>query len=346
MRKHANAFDLIRLIAASMVLWSHQLALAGLPEYGVRPFRVSFGGFGVLIFFVVSGYLNTHSVIRHQSIREFLVNRGLRIYPALVVCVAFTVLLGACVAPDLKAYVDHQLLSFVGKDITLFTGVKAGVSHAVFASSTLPNALNGSLWTLPYEVKMYVILAISFLAMRYSPATALVVLACGLLALGFSALDSSYWLGFGAAFVIGSFIAALERLKGLGLPIAALLALSGVFAVIGRESFALYLLLGVAVVACGCIKLPSWLRPPLDLSYAIYLYAFPIQQLSVSTTKNFWLGLFFSAIITFVLALLSALLVERPAQKYNFILRRRSSRAAEAPTPNIGGGASTRAEAV
>lgn len=345
MRQHSNAFDLIRLIAASMVLWSHQLALMDLPEHGATPFRVSFGGLGVLIFFVVSGYLNTLSVIRHRSMREFLVSRGLRIYPALVVCVAFTVLLGACVAPDLKTYLDYTLLSFVGKNITLFTGVKAGVSHAVFASSTMPNALNGSLWTLPYEVKMYVILAISFVAMRYNPAVALFVSASGLLALGFSAHDN-FWLDFGALFVAGSFTAAVQQLKGLGLAIATLLALAGVFAVVGQDLFALYLLLAAAVIACGRIRLPSWMRPPLDLSYAIYLYAFPIQQLSVSMTKNFWLGLLFSAVVTFVLALLSALLVEQPAQKLKFALRRRSGPAGQALTAAIGGEASTRAEAI
>lgn len=346
MRQHVNAFDLVRLSAASMVLWSHQLALMGLPEHGVTPFRASFGGLGVLIFFVVSGYLNTLSVIRHNSMREFLISRGLRIYPALVVCVAFTVLLGACVAPDLKTYLDYKLLSFIGKDITLFTGVKAGVSQAVFPSSTLPNALNGSLWTLPYEVKMYVILAISFVAMRYSPPAALFVSACGLLALSFSALNSSYWLEFGAVFVIGSFAAAVQKLKGLGLAIATLLALAGVFAVMGRDFFALYLLLGAAVIACGCTKLPSWLRPRLDLSYAIYLYAFPIQQLSLSITNNFWFGLLFSVIVTFVLALLSALLVEQPAQKLRFALRRRSDPAAQALTASVGGAAATGAEAL
>ncbi len=346
MREHANAFDLIRLIAASLVLWSHQLALMGLPESGVTPFHVSFGGFGVLMFFVVSGYLNTHSVLRHRSMRDFLVSRGLRIYPALMVCVAITVLLGACAAPDLKNYLDYTLLSFIGKDITLFTGVKAGVSHAVFASSTLPNALNGSLWTLPYEVKMYVILAISFVAMRYSPAAALLVSACALAALSFSALDSSYWLGFGAAFLAGAFTASVQKLKGLGLAIAALMASASMFAVFGREFFALYLLLGAAVIACGCARLPSRLRPPLDLSYAAYLYAFPVQQVSVSLTKNFWLGLSFSVVVTFVLALLSALLVERPAQKLKLALQQRSNRAAEALTATIRGAASTQAEAV
>src|SRR6185437_4365423 len=94
--------------------------------------------------------------------------RVFRIYPALIACVAFMVLLGALGAPDIKTYFDSTLLSFIGKDITLFTGVKAGVSHPVFAGNVLPNALNGSLWTLPYEVKLYVALAMCVAVLRYN----------------------------------------------------------------------------------------------------------------------------------------------------------------------------------
>lgn len=324
MRRHTNAFDLIRLAAASMVLWSHQLALMGLPETGVSVLRESLGGVGVLIFFVISGYLNTLSVIRHRSAQEFLTSRALRIYPALIVCVVFTVLLGACVAPDLQSYFDYKLLSFIGKDITLFNGVKAGVSHAVFAGNVMPNALNGSLWTLPYEAKMYVGLAICFVALRYNPVVAALIAGCGVLALGLTALDT-FWLHFSFLFVAGSFVAAMQTLQKARIAIIAAAALAFVFAISGRELSAWYLLLATAVISLGSAQLPAWLRPRLDLSYAVYLYAFPVQQLSAMLTKNFWLGLLFSVAVTFALAVASARFVEQPAQKYKFSLTNRSS---------------------
>jgi peptidoglycan/LPS O-acetylase OafA/YrhL len=59
--------------------------------------------------------------------------------------------------------------------------------------------------------------------------------------------------------------------------------------------------------------LPKWLRPPLDLSYGLYLYAFPLQQISAALIGDFWLALAFSTSITFALALMSALFIERPA---------------------------------
>jgi peptidoglycan/LPS O-acetylase OafA/YrhL len=75
------------------------------------------------------------------------------------------------------------------------------------------------------------------------------------------------------------------------------------------------LLLVAVAIAVGCINLPKWLRRPLDLSYGVYLYAFPAQQISTMLFTDFWPALAFSAVITFALALLSALFIERPALK-------------------------------
>ena len=313
MRQHTNAFDSLRLLGAGLVLWSHQYALLGLPETSVDPLRTTLGGLGVAIFFIISGYLNTQSAVRHGAIGPFLLSRAFRIYPALIACVAFTVLLGAMVTPDIKTYCDSTLLSFIGKDITLFTGFKAGVSHPVFAGNVLPNALNGSLWTLPYEVKLYVALAVCVAVLRYSPVVSLVVAGCILLAMGMTALDT-VWLQLPALFIVGCFVAAVRRVTNLAIAIVVLIGLAGFFAAIGHALFASYLLLGAAVVSFGSVNVPKWSRPRLDLSYAIYLYAFPVQQLGMHLTKNFWVALVFSVAVTVLLAFMSARFVEQPAQ--------------------------------
>ncbi len=312
MRQHTNAFDLIRLAAAGMVLWSHQHALMGLAESGMQMFRASWGGIGVLIFFAISGYLNTQSIIRRGAMTPFLLNRGLRIYPALAVCIGFTVLVGACAAPDLKKYLDYDLLLFVGKDATLFAGFRAGVAHPVFAGNAFQNALNGSLWTLTYEVRMYVALALCFVAFRFSALMVLFACAAGMLAIGFSSLGT-FWLQYSAMFVAGCFVAVLNNLTNRVTAVCSILLVSALFYAMGQELFALYLLLAATVIAIGCITLPSWLRPPLDLSYAVYLYAWPVQQVSAMVTKNFWIGGLFATGATLALAFLSVTLIEQPA---------------------------------
>ena len=74
------------------------------------------------------------------------------------------------------------------------------------------------------------------------------------------------------------------------------------------------------------LRLPESLRLPLDLSYGIYIYAFPIQQLSAMITSNFWIALLFSTTATLILALLSTLFIELPAQRLKIDLSRWTSK--------------------
>jgi len=324
LRQHTNAFDFVRLFAASLVVWSHQHALMGLPEPMVKVLGHSFGGFGVLIFFAISGYLNALSVARHKSMLTFLVSRGLRIYPGLVVCVLFTVALGAFVVPDMKSYFNYQLLSFIGKNITLFFGYKGGVAGGVFTGNAYPDFLNGSLWTLGYEVKMYVLLAICLAAFRFKLNVPLVILVCGISLIGFSAFND-FWFQFGVMFLAGCLIATVQLLKSLRVGVAIVVVLSCFFIILGKDVLAWYLLVAASFILIGAIRLPPSLRLPLDLSYGIYIYAFPIQQLSAMIATNFWIALLFSTAFTLLLALLSTLFIELPAQRLKLDLSRRIS---------------------
>lgn len=284
----------------------------------------SFGGFGVLIFFAISGYLNALSVARHKSMLTFLVSRGLRIYPGLVVCVLFTVALGAFVVPDMKSYFNYQLLSFIGKNITLFFGYKGGVAGGVFTGNAYPDFLNGSLWTLGYEVKMYVLLAICLAAFRFKLNVPLVILVCGISLIGFSAFND-FWFQFGVMFLAGCLIATVQLLKSLRVGVAIVVVLSCFFIILGKDVLAWYLLVAASFILIGAIRLPPSLRLPLDLSYGIYIYAFPIQQLSAMIATNFWIALLFSTAFTLLLALLSTLFIELPAQRLKLDLSRRIS---------------------
>ena len=318
LRQHTNAFDHIRLVAAGLVLWSHQHGLMGMREPFVAVLGAS-GGLGVYIFFAVSGYLNTQSLAQHGSMQVYLFNRALRIYPALAACVVFTVILGFVVATDRNAYVSVKLLSYIAKNVTLFSGVKMGVP-GVFEGNAFPQALNGSLWTLPYEVKMYVVLAVCLALARYNLVLPIIVFAggCVITLLGTAGLlpvlpRNDFWVIFSILFLAGSAVVAAQSFVGLPVAIGALAAIALAFAGIGERLLAWLLLLTAIVVAVGSITLPKRLRLPLDLSYGLYLYAFPIQQLSATLFTDFWPALAFSAVITFALALISALFIERYA---------------------------------
>jgi peptidoglycan/LPS O-acetylase OafA/YrhL len=321
MRQHNNAFDLVRLTAACLVVWHHQFNVMGLPEPIFHLLNVTVdGGIGVAIFFALSGYLNTISVARHRSLAVFLFNRALRIYPALVVCVLLTALFGLFVTSDIRTYISPYLLTYVAKNSTLLFGV--GVrTPGLFTESPIPDVLNTSLWTLPYEIKMYLALALCLALVRYNLVFPIVVFAGAVLFTALS-LFVGFWatfpnddfgLGFSTLFLAGCTLASIRSFLGLPIAIAIHVFVALMFLWIGQNFLSILLLLTAAVVFVGAIRLPKLLRLPLDLSYGIYIYAFPVQQLSNLLFSDFWIALTFSASATFALALLSALFIEKPA---------------------------------
>jgi peptidoglycan/LPS O-acetylase OafA/YrhL len=212
-----------------------------------------------------------------------------------------------------------KLISCVVKDVTLFTGVKAGVP-GVFETSAYPEALNGSLWTLPYEVKMYVVLVGLLAACRYRIEALIILFVAGatISALaGFGVVPpfqiDQFWLLFSIMFLTGSAIAAVQLAAGFPIALGFVVFTALLSLLTGSQLFANELLLVVVVVALGNLSAPNWLQPPLDISYGTYLYAWPVQQLSALYFGSFWSAFVFSLSLTFVLATLSAVFIERPA---------------------------------
>ena len=87
-----NNFNLMRLVAAWLVIYGHAHAITGIPGNdgiaSVTGFRAA-GAVAVDMFFVLSGFLIAASLARN-SVRGYLASRALRILPALLACVALT----------------------------------------------------------------------------------------------------------------------------------------------------------------------------------------------------------------------------------------------------------------
>ena len=113
-----NNFNLIRMIAASAVIFSHSFALA-LGERGVEPvynmLGMSFGEIALNIFFITSGLLVTRSLCFRSNLRQFVLARALRIYPALIVCILVCATLGIIITNlSFSEYIaDKNLFKFI-----------------------------------------------------------------------------------------------------------------------------------------------------------------------------------------------------------------------------------------
>lgn len=310
-----GSFDLIRLIAAFMVLWSHQFELMKLPEPGFLGGTAS--ETGVYIFFAISGYLNTGSLARSPSWWRFLIRRARRIFPALIGLAIFCTLLGAALTTVGGMAFWSKVPDFVWRNSTILFGIRYTLP-GVFEANPFPGAMNGSLWTLPHEIKLYIYLAIIAVAVRYRPDWLLGVLAAVLV--GFLVWFhlttknpvEAYFQKFAVLFITGALLALAERRWGFWPAIAAL----AVVAMISGMTTALVGWLpamALVYVLVGRAPTPSWLQPRLDISYGVYLYAFPLQQLGVMLGLTFWPSLALSVATTTVMGILSAVFIEQPA---------------------------------
>jgi len=156
---HKNNFDLIRLLAALQVMVYHTMAhlhVAPLPGWPTALFGVLRFFPGVPIFFVISGFLISASWERNPNFRSYWVNRILRIYPAMLVCLAVSIsLMLAFKGIALKQLATIPFLGWLLAQMTIGQTLNIGM----FRHYGVGNP-NGSLWTIPVELEFYALLPV------------------------------------------------------------------------------------------------------------------------------------------------------------------------------------------
>ncbi|MDR5772068.1 MULTISPECIES: acyltransferase [unclassified Caballeronia] len=333
---HSNNFDFIRVVAASLVIFSHQYGLMGLGEPAVFG-GFSYGGLGVLIFFSISGYLVSQSWDRDPHVPRFALKRILRIFPGLI-CVALlmTFIMGprATTLSHTEYFQSPETWDFLFGTATLWNltdklpGVFVGLHHPT---------VNSSLWTVPLELKWYGFLAVlglfGSLRHRYVLPVTLLVLALCRFVLPIEAARHPL-MDFGLCFMFGATMhvcrADIERYRSIVGPVLGCAAVG--FWLLRNEYFALVIALPYVVVTFGNMSTPFVRRFGRfgDLSYGLYIYAFPIQQLIIlhwNNSKPVWFNLMLSFVAISVMAFLSWHLVENPAMSLKRFLGKRRSTA-------------------
>lgn len=282
--RHDNNFDALRLLGAVLVLASHQFALSGRDEPALLGQKL--GTFGVLIFFVISGFLVAASWTSDPDVRRFAARRLLRVWPALVVCVLccilFVVLVlvppeGRSAIPDIVAFLLPNLV-FVWHD-------------AMFFQSNASPMINGTLWTIPIEVQCYVALALLGLLARARLRIALLGVAAACLVLGLLAIQPSEALDahpffqqhdalhLPLFFLAGAVIFATPVLQGARAAALAVVVGAGC-AWAGFPGIAWVVAVPPLVLLVGRASWPVARRATRwgDASYGMYLWGWPVQQ--------------------------------------------------------------------
>jgi peptidoglycan/LPS O-acetylase OafA/YrhL len=331
-----NNFNLIRIVAALAVLITHSFALT-IGTGDAEPFRetlgMTMGSIAVDVFFITSGFLVTASLLSRQSVIDFAWARVLRIFPALLVMLILTVfVLGVCVSnlPPALYLADSRTYFYFMKCATLITGVAENLP-GVFAGNPFRNTVNGSLWTMPYEIRMYAVLAVTWVVLRMVKNRGFrflqLALVAGCVVAGVVVVARHFYLPSdgqfarlffmffsGAAFyVLRAHIRLSRAYFWLAVTALLLSALANkhVFFIVYELSIA-YVLFYLAYIPRGAIRKYNLLG---DYSYGVYIYAFPIQQTVVALLPGVSVQamLAASASVTLLLAALSWHLLERRA---------------------------------
>jgi peptidoglycan/LPS O-acetylase OafA/YrhL len=331
-RGRDNNFNLVRLFAAGLVLVSHSWPLTGTPGEPLERFAgFSLGHLGVDIFFVVSGFLVTGSLLA-RPLPAFLRARALRIFPALAASAFGTALV---VGPLVTALpLDRYIAAWdtwrfaLQNSATWPFGVRWFLP-GVFLGNPGGPAVNGALWSLPWELTMYTLLAALGALTPAARARGTLVLAiagAAVAAHGLNealAITSRFELVQGFRLVALFFGAASLQCLAARVPLRAPLALAALAALVAAMGLGgawhllyapalSYLVLWTALVPGGVLRLYNRLG---DYSYGFYLWQFPLQQWIVlrrpeTTPPELVL---YSAPAALAVAALSWHLVEAPA---------------------------------
>ena len=338
--RHSNNFNGIRLVAALLVIIAHSSSLLGLGYSSIDPtkflFGIGMGRFGVLTFFIISGFLITKSWENKKNTVDFALARILRIYPAAIVVVLLSALvLGPLLTNlPLTVYFNHETTHLYLEDVTLYRMYY--YLPGVFETNPM-SSINGSLWTLPYEFTCYVFLGSIGLLKLMNKKRFIITFILLLFLLKFFfiteinqiiipiiGIDFKTFFPLFIYFMAGSLFYVLRNEIKLNLGASLFFTLLiycckeyPITEYLTPIAFT-YILMTIAFAGPSTFNTIGKYG---DFSYGLYLYAFPVQQLIIYFLPPqipLLLMMFLSVVLTFPLAYFSWFLIEKPANKLRY----------------------------
>lgn len=317
-----NCFDTLRHLAALMVIFSHHHAFMLVPEEPFRGF-LSWGGVCVAVFFSISGLLVTQSFQRSSSFISFMTKRIKRIFPALIVCSFMMVYV---MGPFYQENVASYLFSSDAFNRFLrFCVLLPSQIENVFAGYKFSGPTNGALWTLTLEFLCYIIIGF-ILCIHNSWKTPASILALLVTVNVFSGADikNVIWYGmsfswlilFGICFSLGSLLSMTiekwnntkTKLFFLVISVVLLKLLKGTPEI---QTFGFMAITFITI--CVGVSIKDFIvKGRFDISYGLYIYAWPIQQIIANKTSlSFYPSILASMVCTAIFAFLSWHIVEK-----------------------------------
>jgi len=335
--RNLNNFGLLRLLFATLVIVSHSPEIVDgnrSREILTSLFgRMSFGEIAVDGFFLVSGFLITKSFVGSNSLRLFLFKRLLRIVPGYIVSFWICVIvISPFVGVGSPALSGDTVAHNAARSLLLLPPDVRGVFHGIHYAT-----LNGPMWTITYEFACYLATALLGVFCFYQPRYKIL---CAVMALSFVLLhgwgctrglqipgapvfaSAIYNTRFAAVYLVGALFFLFGdhiRLTGKGACVSALFLVVLLYNWYLAETA--FMFLGGYVIFWFALKarvINLGILRQRDISYGMYLYAWPIQSFIVwhNIHINPWALCFFSILSAGVVGYLSWTYVEKPALQF------------------------------
>lgn len=338
--KGNNNFDLLRLIAAIIVIYSHSFELAfssGQSDVFTKLSRglANGGGLAVEFFFLLSGILVTNSLISSDNLKKFIISRFFRIYPPFLFVLITTAVI---ISPFLSSLDITQYFSDGGVSQYLRHSAKLKIEYnlpGVFTGNIYKNAVNGSLWTIPFEVGAYFSLFSAYIItggkknIRYLSVVCLLIIILPILNIGdglfFSKQNLSVSLAL-SCFALGALFAIHKENVPVSLayPIAFL-----IISYLSTDDYLKHLTFfyfsSTLLLYIGTLNFIKKIRVPIDISYSVYLWGFFVQQVVYMYLPN--LNIYVNQIICILLTIIISIptfkFIEKPSMTLGKKLNRR-----------------------
>lgn len=325
----ANSLNAVRLVLATAVIIRHaEVIVTGRIHTSVWNSQLV-GQLPVDGFFAVSGFLIARSWLRNPNPRAFLIARFARIYPPFWACLVVTAFV---FAPISMAASSTSWTDVVWASDGPFAYVIRNASLVMFQHDIAGSPLevpwssdwNGSLWTLKWEFLCYIaVLLAGITGLLVRRWTALITFAAAwllCLAVAFTgsdhgAIDDFSHLGlmYAAGVLIYRYSSSIPA-SWLGVVIGIFIVLAaGIWTSEYRLIAAIPL--AYALITIGSLVTAQSLRLPNDISYGMYIYGFPVEQLLAHTRlveEHYSVLAVASAVLTAPVALLSWFALEKP----------------------------------
>lgn len=331
---------LVRWMAALFVMTGHMYCLM----VGTPPTFLwnAIHRLGIIIFFVLGGYLVTGSWARDPHLKNYFIKRVSRIFPPLILFVVIAACIVGPMLTTLSLYdYFHNPLFF-----RYFFNIGLYINYAlpgVFESNPYPYAVNGSIWSLPVEVFMYLLVPLFYRIGKKSLKCDMVLVfgVCLLAIIKKLCFPTFFYVIYGTD--VGSLI-EIVPFYFVGMLIYILMeqgifrydfspewaiiviAFSFVFSNVSQLSNMILTFVCVPIVVFGIAKCEknAFIRilSKYEITYGIFLYVFFVQQCVIYLNIKYSLNIGFSIlygiaiIITILISIVSYRFVEKPISNW------------------------------